>query len=185
MTDPVGPAEAGYPLDSPGTMSAEDIAEAWRSERPDLPVDSIPVITPLWRIAKLLADDRRRLLVDHDMDSATLDLLSTLRRAGPPYRLATRELAGRSLVTAGAISQRVARAEERGLVTRTNAGGRPRTVLVTLTDAGFDRVDAIVGDILRREHDWLVALSDQQRTQLADLLGILLTDLSGRLPKAG
>ncbi|MFD0555485.1 DNA-binding MarR family transcriptional regulator [Stackebrandtia endophytica] len=183
MTDPV--ADAGYPLDQPGSMSAEEIAAAWRAERPDLPVDSISVITPLWRIGKLLADDRRRLLVDHDMDPATLDLLSTLRRAGPPYRLATRELADRSLVTAGAISQRVARAEQRGLVTRTNAGGRPRTVLVTLTPLGFERVDAVVGDILRREHDCLTSLSQPQRTQLAELLGTLLTDLSDRIPRTG
>ena len=43
---------------------------------------------------------------------------STLRRSGPPYTLTTRELGERTLVTAGAISQRVARAEAEGLVSR-------------------------------------------------------------------
>ena len=44
-------------------------------------------------------------------DAATLDLLSVLRRAGPPYQLTTRQLTEQTRVTAGAISQRVARAE--------------------------------------------------------------------------
>ncbi|WP_413230194.1 MarR family transcriptional regulator [Kitasatospora herbaricolor] len=45
-------------------------------------------------------------------------LLSTLRRSGPPYRLTTGELADRSLVTAGAVTQRVDRAQGAGLVRR-------------------------------------------------------------------
>jgi hypothetical protein len=52
------------------------------------------------------------------VDPSTLDLLSVLRRSGPPYELGTRELTRRTLVTAGAISQRVARAEQAGLVAR-------------------------------------------------------------------
>lgn len=176
------PADA-YPLDEPARPSAEEIAQAWQAERPDLPADSITIVTPLWRISKLLADDRRRLLAEHEMDPATLDLLSTLRRAGPPYRLTTRELAHRSLVTAGAISQRLARSEAAGLVTRSKAAGRPKTVTVTLTEKGFDRVDAVVGHILRRQRDCLTALTPEQHTILADLLGLLLDDLSGRLPR--
>ena len=58
--------------------------------------------------AKLLSDDRRRTLGRLGIEDSTLDLLSTLRRSGPPYTLTTRELGERTLVTAGAISQRVA-----------------------------------------------------------------------------
>ncbi|WP_280401232.1 MarR family transcriptional regulator [Nocardia carnea] len=48
-----------------------------------------------------------------------------MRRSGPPYRLTTRQIAARSLVTAGAISQRLARAEAAGLITRSPAPARP------------------------------------------------------------
>ncbi|GAA4920536.1 DNA-binding MarR family transcriptional regulator [Stackebrandtia albiflava] len=170
-----------YPLDPPAHVSPADIAAAWRREGPELPVDSILVITPLWRIAKLLADDRRRLLARHDVDPATLDLLSTLRRAGPPHRLATRELAARCLVTAGAVSQRVNRAEERGLVTRELPGGRPRTVVVGLTEAGHALVDETVSAILHREDDLLAGLGRDQRDTLAELLALLLADLTDRV----
>src|SRR4051794_35069222 len=94
------------PLDAPSPYPAADIARAWQRERPGTPTDSIEIVTPLWRLAKLFADDRRRVLADAGVDPATLDLLSVLRRAGSPYELSTRELSRRTLVTAGAISQR-------------------------------------------------------------------------------
>lgn len=140
-----------YPLDQSAAIGADDIAEAWRRELPGVPTHSIPVVTPIWRLAKLLADDRRRFLADQGVDAATLDLVSTLRRAGEPYTLSTRELADLCLVSAGAISQRVARAENEGLVTRGPARGRPKTVPVTLTSAGHAMADRLVGELLRRE----------------------------------
>ena len=83
------------------TSSPEAIGAAWERELPGVPTSSIGVITPLWRVAKLLSDDRRRTLRRVGLEESTLDLLSTLRRAGPPYTLTTRELGERTLVTAG------------------------------------------------------------------------------------
>ena len=59
------------------------IQAAWRRELPEVPVGSIGVITRVWRLGQLLADDRRRTLDRLGIDNPTLDLLSTLRRSGP------------------------------------------------------------------------------------------------------
>ncbi|MFE3094792.1 MarR family winged helix-turn-helix transcriptional regulator [Streptomyces sp. NPDC059248] len=150
--------------------SARAIADAWSRELPGVPVSSIGVVTPLWRLAKLFGDDRRRVLARVGVDAATLDLLSVLRRSGPPYTLTTRELGHRSLVTAGAVSQRVARAETEGLVTRTPLGGRPRTVEVTLTPTGHALVESTVESVLGRESELLTGLTPEERGQLATLL---------------
>lgn len=162
-------------------QSAQDIADAWQRERPGTPVDSITIVTPIWQLAKLFGDDRRRVLTRAGVDTATLDLLSTLRRSGAPYALSTRELARRSMVTAGAVSQRVGRAEGEGLVTREPAPGRARTVLVTLTAAGHDLVEGSVDQVLHREAELIDALTPEQRTQLSDLLRTLLLDVQSRL----
>ena len=159
-----------YPLDRPAAVSPAQIAAAWERERPHAPVDSIRVITPLWRLAKVLADHRRALLNRAGADAATLDLLATLRRGGEPYRLSTRELSAQSLVTAGAVSQRVARAEAAGLVTRERPADRPRTVEVSLTAKGHSLVESLVDDILGSESQLLAGLSADQREQLAGLL---------------
>jgi DNA-binding MarR family transcriptional regulator len=164
----------GYPFDSASAYPAAEIAAAWQREHPGVPVESIEIVTPIFRLAKLLADDRRRVLQACGVDGATLDLLSVLRRAGPPYRLATREIAQRALVTAGAVSQRVARAEREGLVRRTAAGGGTRAVNVTLTRAGHALVERTVDSVLGREAELVRGLAAAERTELAAALDRLL-----------
>jgi DNA-binding MarR family transcriptional regulator len=171
----------GHPSGSGSAYSAADIAAAWRRERPGVPVRSIEIVTPIWRLAKLLADDRRRVLQACGVDAATLDLLSVLRRAGPPYRLTTREIARRALVTAGAVSQRVARAEREGLVRREAAGDGTRAVHVTLTRAGHALVERTVDQVLGREAELVRGLAAADRANLAALLDRLLADVAAQV----
>ncbi|MFC9222452.1 MarR family winged helix-turn-helix transcriptional regulator [Streptomyces hygroscopicus] len=161
--------------------SVDAIALSWRRERPQTPVTSIGVVTRIWQLAKHFGDDRRLVLAKADVDPATLDLLSVLRRSGPPYTLTTRELAESSLVTAGAISQRLTRAERENLVVRRPAPGRSRAVLVELTPAGHDLVERTVDRVLNREVELLDGLSEEQQKALAELLRILLNDMQRKL----
>lgn len=159
--------------------AADEIAAAWARELPAVPVESIPVITRVWQAAKLLGDERRRTLAALGVDAATLELLSTLRRDGPPYRLAPGELARRCLVTPGAITQRVTRAEAAGLVQGLRVGRRAHAVELTL--AGHDLVDRTVHGLLSHEAVLLDHLDDAQRDQLAELLRVLLDGVTDRL----
>ena len=170
-----------YPFDSVSAYPAAEIAAAWQRERPGVPVASIEIVTPIWRLAKLLADDRRRVLQDCGIDPATMDLLSVLRRSGPPYRLSTREIARRALVTAGAVSQRVSRAEREHLVERAAAGHGSRSVLVTLTAAGHALVERSVDQVLGREAQLVRGLRPDERAVLVGLLDRLLSDVTGRV----
>jgi DNA-binding MarR family transcriptional regulator len=170
-----------YPFDSVSAYPAAEIATAWQRERPGVPVSSIEIVTPIWRLAKLLADDRRRVLQDCGIDPATLDLLSVLRRSGPPYRLSTREIARRALVTAGAVSQRVSRAEREHLVERAAAGDGSRSVLVTLTAAGHALVERSVDQVLGREAQLVRGLRPDERAVLVELLDRLLSDVADRV----
>ena len=163
------------------TDRAADIIRAWEREKPGLPVGSIGILTRIRQAAKLLTDERRRTLARVGMDAATLDLLSTLRRSGAPYRLSTRELGARSLITAGAVTQRVARGLAAGLVRRIPAGPGSRTVYVELTEAGHVAVETAVSDLLRYEQVLVDdALDPGQQEELARLLGILVGSLTGR-----
>jgi DNA-binding MarR family transcriptional regulator len=153
--------------------TAAEIAAAWQRERPGAPTESIEVFTPIVRLAKLLGDDRTRVLRAAGVDAATMDLLSVLRRSGAPYTLTTRELAERTLVTAGAISQRVARAEQEGLVTRAPDASGHKAVAVALTPAGHEVVERSVEAVLRRDDELAAGLSAEERDLLIPLLGKL------------
>ena len=73
-------------------------------------------------------------------------------------------------VTPGAISQRLARAERDGYITRSPAGGPSRAVAVTLTEKGHELVERLVDGILGRETSLLAGLPPSDREQLARLL---------------
>ncbi|MCX5397167.1 MarR family winged helix-turn-helix transcriptional regulator [Streptomyces sp. NBC_00102] len=173
-------ARDGFPL-----HTAAQIAAAWRRERPGTPTESIEIVTPLWRLAKLFADDRGRVLRAAGIDAATLDLLSVIRRSGPPYTLSTRELAHRTLVTAGAISQRVARAEREGLVRRSPGESGRRTVMVSLTDEGQAVIERSVDSVLGREATLVASLTDTERALLSGLLEKLTADVRRRVAEPG
>ncbi|WP_280406882.1 MarR family winged helix-turn-helix transcriptional regulator [Nocardia carnea] len=163
--------------------SPAEIAAAWERELPGARTESIHLFTPLWRVAKLLTEERQRTLRRLGVDDATLDLLSTLRRSGPPYRLTTRQIAARSLVTAGAISQRLARAEAAGLITRSPAPEIRRGVMVGLTAAGHRLTERVVRDLLAHETALTDRLSAEQRLAFTAALSELEAILSP--PPAG
>lgn len=149
--------------------AVDEIVEQWTRERPDVVVDSIGVVARILRIAKALADHRRRTLAALGIDSATFDLLATLRRSGPPFRMSPAALTQACLVTGGAISQRVARAEAAGLVTtERTAGGH--TSVVALTALGRERIDRDIAEFLGREHELVGHLAPDERAELARLL---------------
>ena len=160
----------------------DETVRAWQRERPGTPTDGIGITTRIWRLAKLLGEERRRTLAAAGADPSTLDLLSVLRRSGPPYRLSTRALAARTRVTKGAISQRVERAERQDLVSRRRGPGR--TVEVALLPRGHATVDRLVDRVLGREAELLSVLDPEEQRRLTELLHALLDALEAQLPPA-
>lgn len=157
-----------------GHDAVDEISAAWHRERPDLDTSSIGIVTRIWRIGRLLDRHRDRTLAELGIDASTLDLLSTLRRAGPPYALTPTTIAARTLLTTGAVSQRVAKAEAAGLVARAPSPGDARSLLVALTRRGHDAVDRAVELVLGREQALVDLLPPDDQRELAALLRTFL-----------
>ena len=119
----------------------------------------------------------RRNFARHGLDGASYDVLATLRRSGPPYRLTPGELMRTAMVTSGAITQRLDRLEQQGLVQRATAEGDGRSVHVSLTDAGHARVDEVLPGHLGTEQRLLAGLDERRRRELAEGLSRLLQSL--------
>jgi DNA-binding MarR family transcriptional regulator len=102
-----------------------------------------------------------------------------IRRSGPPYELTTREITRRTLITAGAVSQRIARAEQAGPVERAPSQASRRAVSVRLTDAGHALIEATVRHLLEHEADLIAPLDPTERAVLNTLLTKLEEALSG------
>jgi DNA-binding MarR family transcriptional regulator len=153
----------------PGDQVGQIIA-AWRRERPDVDVSSIAIITPVWRLGAIVVDNRARVLAAHGLEQSHLDVLGTLRRSGPPYRLTAGELSRRCRVTPGATTQRVQAMEKLGFVERVREEPDRRTVYVQLTPEGVARLDEIFADVMAGDESLLAALSPSDRASLEQLL---------------
>lgn len=150
--------------------TADQIREAWERERPDLDFSSIGILTRLVRISRHLDRARSVELAEIGSDASMLDLLATLRRAGAPYRLTPSELERASLVSAGAISQRLERAERQGFVRRTRDERDRRVIHVELTREGRAEIDRVVAELMHRESELLQPLTKEERSLLEQLL---------------
>ncbi|MEE1941804.1 MarR family transcriptional regulator [Streptomyces sp. TRM 70361] len=157
------------------------VLEQWARERPDLDVSPMGVIGRLGRAIRLIDAELRRTFAAHGLDAASFDVLATMRRSGPPYRLTPAELMRPAMVTSGAVTQRLDRLEARGLVTRSPSETDGRVVHVTLTDEGRALIDRVLPDHLATEHRVLAGLTDARRGELAGLLRELLESLGDRV----
>lgn len=151
------------------------IVEAWQRERPDLDVAPLAVLSRVSRLARHLDIARRTAFATHGLETWEFDVLSALRRSGPPYELSPGVLLTQTLVTSGTMTNRIDRLEQRGLVLRRPTPHDRRGVLVHLTETGRARVDAAMTDLLAEEHDLLGGLTGDSRARLASLLRVLLS----------
>ncbi len=152
----------------------DDLVAAWQAQRPDLDVEPFQVLSRISRLARHLDIARRGAFADHKLESWEFDVLSALRRQGPPFQLTPGALLRATLVTSGTMTNRIDRLATAGLVRREPDPRDKRGVLVILTDRGRERVDAALADLLRRERVLLAGLTAEERQHLADLMRILL-----------
>ncbi|WP_432941320.1 MarR family winged helix-turn-helix transcriptional regulator [Kribbella sp. CA-253562] len=146
------------------------LIEAWRRERPDLDVAPMEVLSRVSRLARHLDRARSQAFATHGLESWEFDVLAALRRAGAPYQLSPGRLLKETLVTSGTMTNRVDRLAARGLVERLPDPADRRGVLVQLTTAGRDAVDAALADLLTHERTLLAAVTDRDQAKLARLL---------------
>lgn len=155
---------------SSGPDEVDALVAAWKRERPDLEIGPMEVLSRVTRLALHLDRARRRAFAEHELETGEFDVLTALRRAGPPYTLSPGSLLRETMVTSGTMTHRVDRLLTKGLVERLLDPDDRRGVLVRLTDTGKRRVDAALDNLLAQEKLLLSRLSKAERTRLASLL---------------
>src|SRR5215469_5862483 len=144
------------------TDEVDDLVAQWQAQRPDLDVDPMHVLSRVTRLARHLDIARRSAFASHGLETWEFDVLSALRRVGPPFQLTPGALLRATLVTSGTMTNRIDRLTEASLVQREPDPRDRRGVLVTLTEQGRAVVDAAFTDLLEREHVLLAGLPDDQ-----------------------
>jgi DNA-binding MarR family transcriptional regulator len=156
------------------TDEVDELVAQWKAQRPDLDTEPLQVLSRVSRLARHLDIARRSAFASQGLQPWEFDVLSALRRVGPPFQLTPGALLRATLVTSGTMTNRIDRLAAAGLVRREPDPRDRRGVLVTLTGHGKAAVDAALAGLLDQERKLLASLDGPQREVLAGLLRSLL-----------
>jgi DNA-binding MarR family transcriptional regulator len=157
----------------PARDAVDEILDQWRRERPDLDPAPIGVIGRISRLAREIEVRLEAVYREHGLEPGWHDVLATLRRSGPPFRLRPTDLTTALMLTSSGTTKRLDRLERAGLVERTADPHDRRAVAISLTAQGLALIDHVTEAHLANERTILESLSVADQRRLADLLRTL------------
>lgn len=153
----------------------DDLQDDWTEQRPDLDPEPMGVVLRIQALAKILGNQASARLQEFDLQWWQYDVLSTLRRQGKPYLMAATDLADSAMLTSGAMTNRIDRLEESGLVRRVKDENDRRRVLVQLSIKGLKLIEQATEARFESAMNSLVGLNARQMKNLSDLLRLVLS----------
>lgn len=156
--------------EQPATDHVDQILAQWQRERPDLDAWPMAPFGRMYRLFHHLSGAIEQVHRDAGLTTGEFDVLATLRRSGAPYRLTPTQLLATAMLTSGAMTNRLNRLEQRGLVERIADDADRRSLLVQLTDEGLRLIGDLVVRHLEKERELLNLLKEDDQRQIDTLL---------------
>jgi DNA-binding MarR family transcriptional regulator len=165
------------PSHYPAAMDSDHvdaILRQWAQQRPDLDTGALSISARIVRVERFLGRATADVVAGWGLNEGELNVLAALRRAGPPFALTPTELYRGLLLSSGAMTNRIDRLEQQGLVQRQRDDADRRRVLVVLTDDGRALIDQTMNANVAILRELLAPLDEDERETLVRLLRRLL-----------
>ena len=146
------------------------ILAQWQRERPDLDPAPMRLFGVLARAHLLTTPYMNVILADHGLARGTFDVLSALRRAGPPFSLTPKQLSQSLMLSAAGMTSRLARLEGLRLVARLPEPNDRRSLKIQLTQRGVRMIDDVIPQIIAAQWRVVSRLGARKTKTLIDLL---------------
>jgi DNA-binding MarR family transcriptional regulator len=163
--------------------SIELFMRQWRKERDDLDPTPFGIFGRIHRIAGYFTRHADVWLGELGLTWETFSLIVTLRRAGKPYAMRPTDLLRESLLSSGAVTNRIDRVENLGLVRRIPDPNDRRGVVVQLTARGRTLADRAIALHFAEMSRLLEGVSAGNARSIADLLRELLISFESLPPR--
>jgi DNA-binding MarR family transcriptional regulator len=157
--------------------SIETFLRQWKTERPDLDPWPVGILGRTQRISARLQARSLSWLEPLGLSWESFSLLVALRRSGPAYELRPTDMYKESLLSSGAITNRIDKVEKEGWVKRFDSPSDRRGVIVRLTASGKAMADKAIEIHFAKLAAQLSKLSKKDRQLLLELLRKLLRTL--------
>lgn len=152
-------------------MDAIDrVLAQWQSERPQLDTLPMGIMGRMMRLMKYLEAGVAELHKSYGLKMGEFDVLATLLRAGEPHQLTPSELLASMMLTSGAMTNRLDKLEQKGLISRVHSTADRRSIEVKLSDKGLKLISDLVHEHVNVQHQLIAALTPEQQQALSVLL---------------
>ena len=149
--------------------------DVWTREIPNLDRLTEGIVERIEKLSRWFGHSMETTLAEVGLAGRTYRVLGRLRYQGPPYRLSAGQLAESMGLSSGAMTNRLDRLEQAGLVRRLPDPEDRRGVLVEPTEAGHAAWDAAVVTQADREARIASVLTNDEKEQLHALLRRLMS----------
>jgi DNA-binding MarR family transcriptional regulator len=170
----------------PRRQAEQDHIDAFLAKHGDtLPVDleTEAIVDRITGLSKRFISGMEETLADFGLNYGEWRVLTNLRWAGPPYRRTPGQLAKSAELSSGAMTNRLDRLEEAGLVRRLPDPEDRRSVIIELTGKGSEVWERAVGAQGEKERLVGSALDAREKKQLNALLRRLMLVFEAQEPK--
>lgn len=157
--------------------SVDQLLSEWARERPDIDASPIGLVARVIRISALVTRSAEQWLAPLGLTWESFSLIVTLRRAGEPFQRRPLELLQDSLLSSGAMTNRIDRVEAMALVVRLRDPNDRRGVIVQLTPEGVKLADHAFEVHVSELRKLLKGLPSSDRRALTKLLSGWLSEL--------
>lgn len=158
----------------PDTPDQEDDVDRFIAQRakksPEINTAGMAIFGRIYRIATRVAPHMEALFARYGLERGEFDVLATLQRSGPPFRLSPTALYTSLMVSSGGLTYRLKRLEAAGLIKRVPFVDDRRSLIVELTEKGKAVTAAAFAEDMQLESSWLTALTSDERRVLSGLL---------------
>jgi DNA-binding MarR family transcriptional regulator len=152
----------------------DDMLLVWAREIPNLDPLTEGIVERIQFLNKRFGDSMDATLQEFGLDARSYHLLGKLRSYGPPYHRSPGQLADDMHLSSGAMTNRLDRMEEAGLIRRLPDPNDRRGTLVEPTEAGHAAWNTTVGAQAIREKLVADTLTEVEREELHRLLRKLM-----------
>ncbi len=143
---------------------------------PEIDLEVEGIVERISGLSKRLQRSMDETLAEFGLDTGEYKVLGSLSHAGEPYRSTPGRLAKRMELSSGAMTNRLDRMEEAGLVRRLPDVSDRRGVVVELTEEGRATYQRAVGVQATKEALIAAALNQREKQQLSGLLRKLMLE---------
>ena len=142
----------------------------WALELPDVDTVGMAVLGRARWITSVVRPPIEAVFAEHDLDAGEFDVLATLLRSGPPYRLRPTELYRSLMISSGGLTDRLKRLTKAGFIRRAAPEDDARSLPVELTEDGRRAAEAAFREDMQVEAAMLAGLDPGELDALSRLL---------------